>query len=389
MPKIILRAVAFALCLAMVCAPMAHCSQPSLPALALEQTLKAPSAIMMDAGTGTILLSRNAHETRAIASVTKIMTMLLIMEALDEGKIQWDDKVRTSAHAASYGGSQIWLEEGETLTVEELFLAVAMESANDCAVALAEFMAGSEVGFVALMNERARALGMQNTNFTSACGLDIGTPYSSAYDVALMSRELLKHKKVHEYVTIRLHSLKRARTTTTLTNTNRDLLANYAGYDGLKTGWTNKSGYCLSSTAKRGDLRLIAVVLGAATPADRKSDIVKLLDYGYANYEGRRIVEAGQKVDVARVDKGRALEVSAIAKADLDVLLRKGAKAKLERRIEMFPVAAPVKASQVIGRLSVLQDGNELASVDLIASVNVDKAPLWLNFKRLWKHLVR
>lgn len=389
MPKTMLRAVAVALCLVMSTATFAYCTQPSLPALALEASLKVPSAILMDAGTGTILLAKNEHERRAIASITKVMTMLLVLEAIENEKIGWDDKVRTSSHARSYGGSQIWLEEGETLTVEEMFLAVAVVSANDCAVALGEFVAGSEEGFVAMMNDRANQLGAHNTKFTSACGLDINNPYSSAYDVALMSRELIKHEKVHDFFTVQLTYLERARNRSMLVNTNRELLSSYTGYDGLKTGKTDKSMWCLSSTAKRGELRLIAVVLGAATTTDRKGDIVRLLDYGFANFEGRRIVTKGQEIGTADVSKGKTLKVKAVAKEGLDILTPKGTHGKLEQKIDWLTLTAPLSVGQKIGTFTVLRDGNEIGSVDLLAADAVARAPLWLHFTRLWERLLR
>lgn len=389
MPKILLRAISVALCFVLSAATFAYCSQPSLPAIALEESLKAPSAILMDAGTGTILLSRNEHEPRAIASITKIMTMLLVMEAIEDGKITWDDNVRTSGHARSYGGSQIWLEEGEALTVEQMMLAVAVVSANDCAVALGEFIAGSEEAFVAMMNARAGELGMLNTKFTNACGLDIDNPYSSAYDVALMSRELLKYEKIHELVTIKVTYLERARTRSMLVNTNRELLNSYNGYDGLKTGKTDKSAWCLSSTAKRGDLRLVAVVLGADTTTNRKNDMVRLLDYGFANYEGKRVVGAGQSTGKTTVAKGVAQDFETVAAENLDILIAKGTGGNLEQKTQWLDLTAPIKPGQVVGKLSILQDGSEIGHVDLKAAESVAKAPLWLSFTRLWERLLR
>lgn len=389
MPKTMLRAVAVALCFVFATSTFAYCSQPSLPALAVEESLKVPAAILMDAGTGTILLAKNEHERRPIASVTKVMTMLLVLEAIEAEKISWDDKVRASGHAASYGGSQIWLEEGEILTVEELFLATSVESANDCAVALGEFVAGSEEGFVAMMNERAGQLGMQNTKFTNACGLDINDPYSSAYDVAIMSRQLTTHEKIFDFSTIRLTYLQRAKLKSELTSPNAELLRTYTGYDGLKTGMTDKAKWCLASTAKRGDLRLVAVVLGASTSLDRKSDIVRLLDYGFANFEGRRIVAEGQEIGMTNVSKGKNLTVKAVAHEDLDILTPKGTQGTLEQKTEWLPLTAPLSVGHKVGTLTVLRDGNELGSVDLLAAESVERAPLWLHFTRLWERLLR
>ncbi|MBS3939108.1 MAG: D-alanyl-D-alanine carboxypeptidase [Peptococcaceae bacterium] len=388
MSQRLFRVAVLFLCVCLVYLPLGHTAQPSLPAMALALALRVPQALLMDMGTGTILLARDEHERKPIASLTKIMTMLLVFEAIETERIGWDDVVRISSHAAQYGGSQIWLKEGETLTVEQLFLAVAIVSANDAAVALGEFVAGSEPGFVALMNDRAQQLGMQNTKFTTACGLDIGGAYSSAYDVALMTRALLHHERVHDYSAIRLTHLQRAGLRSMLANTNRHLLTSYPGYDGLKTGWTTRAGWCLSATAKRGGLRLIAVVLGGTSPAERNTDIVRLLDYGFATYEGRRVVERGQEVGAAPIDKGTLQSVKVHAREHLDILKTKGNQSVWETKREFFIVEAPVHVGQIVGRFSVLKDGNVVASVDLLATQTVPRAPAWIFFHRLWRRLL-
>lgn len=386
MRRMFLRSTAAALCFMLTLCTAGYASV-SVPALALEQALRAQAALLMDANTGTVLLARNEHAARPVASLTKLMTMLLVFEAEAAGRVKWEDRVTVSAHAAGFGGSQIWLEAGETLTLEELFLSVAIESANDSAVALAEFVAGSEESFVAVMNERARELGMANTRFTSATGLDIGTPHSSAMDMALLSREVLRHPRVHEFVTIRTHTLQRARTRTMLTNTNRELLATYLGYDGLKTGWTRLAGHNLASTAKRGELRLIAVVLGAASSAERRSDIVRLLDFGFANFEGRRVVRQGERAGDAPIVKGANQVVEAVAASDLYLLLPKGHRAPIETRAELLRAVAPVTAGQIVGRLRVTTEGKEPAYVLLVAREPVGRASWWQNFRRLWGSL--
>jgi len=390
MPTFSLRAKAILLLsvLAFI-TPTVSAYYPSVPALAVEEALKSPSAILIHPGTGTILIAKNEHEPRYIASVTKVMTMLLVLEAIESQRITWDDEVTGSSHASSRGGSQIWLEPGERLTVEELFLTVAVVSANDSAVALAEFVAGSEEGFVALMNERAKQLGCLNTSFKNACGLDVEGHLSSAYDVALMSQELLKHPKIHEFTTIQHTTLPREATPepSDLTNTNRDMLRTYTGCDGLKTGKTNNSGWCLSATAKRGDLRLVAVVLGAETVADRKGDIVKLLDYGFANYQARSFVRKGEEVGIARVSKGVDNKVPALPGDDLTILLPKGTNDDLETRVVYTPTEAPVRAGQVVGQLGVYRGEEEIASVELVAGQAVPRAPLWMFLIRLWEAL--
>ena len=361
--------------------------QPSIPAIALSETIHSPSAILVHPDTGAILLAVNEHEPRYIASVTKVMTMLLVLEAIEERKISWDDDVTVSAHARKRGGSQIWLEEGERLTVEELFLSVAVVSANDSAVALAEHVAGSEEGFVALMNARARELGCLNTDFKNACGLDLPGHVSSAFDVALMSQELLKHPQVHDFVSIRMTELKRARLTSLLVNTNRDLLANYPGYDGLKTGKTDLSGWCLAATAKRGELRLVAVVLGAASVADRKSDVVRMLDYGFANYQADRFAHRADYVGEVPISKGHSQNVRGVTKDQLVVLSPKGTKANFTTDLVPLVLEAPVNAGDKVAELVVYSDDAPVASVDVLAETPVKRASVWVILTRHWRAL--
>ena len=249
-------------------------------AIAPEE-LSAPAAVLMDAETGTVLFEKNSHEVRACASITKVMTLILVMEALDSGKIQWEDTVTASAHAASMGGSDIWLEPGETMSVEEMVKATIVASANDAAVALAELVSGTEEDFVRAMNEKAKELHMKETVFKNCNGLDEEGHVTSAYDVAVMSAELLRHPKILQYSGIWMDELRGGKTQ--LVNTNK-LLKSYPGITGLKTGTTSKAGSCISATADRDGLRLIAVVLGSSTGKERFSDAAKLLDYGYANY---------------------------------------------------------------------------------------------------------
>ena len=260
---------------------------PSLSAGALSDTeITAPAAVLMDANSGKILFEKNAHEQRPCASITKVMTLTLVLEAVDSGKIHMNDVVTTSAHAASMGGSDIWLEEGEQMSVDDMIKATAVASANDAAVALAEFVSGSEEDFVAAMNEKASSLGMEDTTFLNCNGLDEEGHITSAYDVALMSRELMKHEKIFDYTSIWIDYLRDGETQ--IVNTNK-LLKSYNGITGLKTGTTGDAGSCISATAERGGLSLIAVVLGAASGTDRFRDAAALLDYGFANFESREL----------------------------------------------------------------------------------------------------
>ncbi len=247
--------------------------------------LKSKSAILMDANTGKVLYEKNSHEELPPASVTKVMTMLLVMEALDSGKIKTTDKVVTSEHAYDMGGTQIYLEVGEEMTVDDLLKSVAMNSANDASVALAEYISGSEEKFVEEMNKRAKELGAKNTNFKNASGLPEEGHYTSVYDMALISRELVKHKNIFKYLTNKIDSVRNGKFS--LANTNK-LLWNYQGADGIKTGSTSEALYCLSATAKRGDTRFIAVVFGAPDSATRFKEASKLLDYGFANFETKK-----------------------------------------------------------------------------------------------------
>ena len=256
-------------------------SLPVRAAALSDDEVKAPSAVLMEAQTGKILYEKNAHEVRACASITKVMTLLLVMEALDSGKIGLQDTVTASEHASSMGGSDIWLEPGETMTVDDMLKATVIMSANDCAVALAEYVAGSEDEFVKQMNERGKELGMKDTTFKNCNGLDEDGHVTSAYDIALMSRELIKHKKIFDYTTQWIDHVRGGKTQ--LVNTNK-LIKSYQGITGLKTGTTGKAGSCISATAVRGGVSLIAVVLGSATTDDRFSAASKLLDYGFANW---------------------------------------------------------------------------------------------------------
>lgn len=335
----------------------------------LETTAK--SVILMEESTKEVLYESNPDEKLAIASVTKIMTMLLIMEAIDEGKITMEDMVPVSERAMSMGGSTMFLEAGEQLSVYEMLKGIAVASANDGCVAMGEFISGSVENFVAQMNKRAKELGMENTNFVNTNGLDEENHYSSARDVALMSAELLKHEKIFEFTTIwtdKMHDGK-----FDLANTNK-LIRFYSGANGLKTGSTDEALCCLSATAKREDLQLIAVVLGAPTSNDRFNDARTLLDYGFANYDVEKFAQTNQEFVRVPVKKGVINEVGAVAKEDVSLLVSKGEKGKCEEEIFVpDQIRAPIKKGDPIGKIVYSKDGEGVCEVELVAGEDVGK----------------
>ncbi len=308
--------------------------------------VKAKGAVLMDQGTGTVLYEKDARTHLPIASVTKVMTLLLTVEALEAGKIALTDPVTCSDTAAALGGSQIWLEPGEIMTVEELVKAAAVVSANDACGVLAEHLAGSQTAFVAQMNARAAQLGMQDTQFADCSGLD-DTGYSCAYDVALMSRELMTHPLIEQYTTIWMDSLRGG--ASQLVNTNK-LLRHYKGATGLKTGTTNAAGHCLSATARRENTSFIAVVLGCSTTADRWAGARTLLDYGFAGYVNHTPSADTVNPEPVKVLGGQQKTVTAVPDTPGALLLRKGTEEQLESTVEMLPeVEAPVSAGQTVG----------------------------------------
>lgn len=343
--------------------------------------LKAKSSVLMDAASGKVLIENNSHEKLAIASVTKVMSMLLIMEAIDSGKLSFEDKVSVSEYAAGMGGSQAYLEAGEEFSVDEMLKALAIHSSNDVTVALAEKVSGSEETFVADMNVKAEELGMKDTKFFDCTGLN-DDGYSSAYDVALMSRELvMKHPKILKYTGTWQDKFRNG--TFNLDNTNK-LVKFYANTDGLKTGFTNKAGFNLTATTKRNNLRLISVVLGEPDSNTRFAESRKLMDYGFANYEVVNLDPKGQMVANISVKKGTKLSVGAVYADDTRVLVAKGQKGKVEKEIVLDPeLTAPVKANQKVGNVIYKIDNNEVGQFDLVASEDVNKISFMNLFNRL------
>lgn len=367
-----------------------------LPALAAEKQyenltdlgLTSKSALLMEEDTGTILYEQNSHEALPPASVTKVMTLLLIYEGERDGKFEWTDTVQVSEHAASMGGSQVFLEEGETQTAADMTKSIAIASANDAAVAMAEFLAGSEEAFVQKMNERAKELGMEDTNFVNACGLDTEGHVSSAYDIALMSRELMENfPEIKEYTTTWqdsiVHKTRRGEETFGLTNTNK-LIQWYDGATGLKTGSTGNALYCLSGTAERDGMGLIAVVMAAPDYKVRFREVMQLLDYGFANYAIEKGREKGYVMGEVPVEKGMTDTVEAVVAEEISVLVPKGKEAQWETRTELLPaVSAPVEAGTKVGELVYLRDGEEVGRVELTAGEDVAKANMDTMLRRM------
>lgn len=351
-------------------------------------SLKAKGAILMDFSSGKVLLENNSHERLPLASVTKIMSMLLVMEAVDSGRIAMDTKVTVSDHSYSMGGSQVWLEPGEIFTVDELLKAVAIHSANDATVALSEGIAGSEESFVGMMNEKAAELGMKDTKFLDCTGLTDDGHYSSAYDIALMSRELmLRHPKILEYTSKWSDSFRDntpGKKPVLLVNRNY-LIHDYQGMVGLKTGSTNKAGFSLSASAIRNNQQLISVVLGEPDSNTRFAETRKLLDYGFANFETTQVNKKGEEVQTVEVKKGLKSSVNAIFKEDVKLLLKKGEKGKIERMANINPnLMAPLKAGQKVGEVIYSINGEEVGKADLVASNEVQRA----SFIRLFFRMV-
>lgn len=333
--------------------------------------IDARAAILIEADSGEVLYEMMPDEQIPIASVTKIMTMLLIMEAVDGGTLTLDDIVTVSENAMSYGGSTMFLEAGEKLTVNDMLKGIAVASANDGCVAMAEHLAGSESAFVDMMNKKAQELGMKNTHFVNTNGLDEDNHYSSARDVSIMSRELLKHNTIFNYTTIWMDTLRGGKFQ--LANTNK-LIHYYEGANGLKTGSTSKALCCLSASAKRDGMQLIAVILGAPTSAKRFDGARAMLDYGFANYSVNTPVTAGDNMGSVPVAKGEADEVNAIASDGLSVLTKKGDGEGIEKEITFYEnVTAPVKTGDKLGTVRVTRNGELIDEIDLTAAADVNK----------------
>ena len=357
----------------------------SLTAAAEDLALPAPSCILMEKQTGQVLYESNAHEQLRPASVTKVMTLLLVMEALESGSIGWDDTVTTSAAAAAKGGSQIYLEENEQLPLTEMLKSVVVSSANDCACALAEHVAGSEAAFVSRMNDRAAELGMTDTHFVNCTGLDDGpdadTHLTTAYDIALMSRALLQHDEIKQYTTIWMDTVRNGQFG--LSNTNK-LVRFYDGTTGLKTGYTSQAGYCLSASAERGGMELIAVVMHCKSSVDRFESAKALLNYGFSNY-ALVTPEPEDGIPPVPVVLGTQEFVTPVPQSGAPLLLEKARAAQLRTSVETeTSVRAPVAAGQQLGRMTVTAGDETVAEIPLVSPAEIPAR----TFPDLWAELL-
>ncbi len=356
---------------------------------AIGQTLdiKAKSVVLMEPNTGKVLYEANSDEQLAPASITKIMSLLLVMEAIDRGDISLETVVTASEHACSMGGSQIWLEPGETMTVNDLLKAAVIASANDACVALGETIAGSEEGFVAMMNERAEQLGMTKTHFVNCTGLDAEGHLTSAYDVAVMSSELIKHDLIKDYSTVWMDSLRDGKSE--LVNTNK-LVRFYEGTTGLKTGTTSKAKYCVAATAERNGMELVAVVMAGDTTNDRFNGAKKLLDYGFANYNFSSIDAGLSEGFTLNIAKGTRKKITVRAENALNILLPKTASGNIERKtVFKEDITAPVKKGEVLGTVTVTMGGEQLGEIPIVADEDVGKLTLSVTLKWILKGLFK
>ena len=353
--------------------------------------LSCESAILISQDTGEVLYEHNAHEKLRPASVTKVMTILLIMEEIDSGRLSYSDKISCSEKASSMGGSQIWLDTREELTVDEMLKAICVVSANDCTVAMAEYLCGSQEAFVEKMNAKAQELGMKDTSFKNCHGLDEDGHLTSAHDIALMSRELLRnHPSITKYTTIWMDSLRDGKSE--LVNTNK-LIRNYQGATGLKTGSTSLALFNLSASATRDDLSLIAVIMRAPSTKERFSCARKLLDYGFSTFKYKKFAEKDVEVMNVPINKGVVSEASVKYADTSGKIMNKKSEGNVEQEIIINDnVSAPIKAGQVLGKVEFRVDGEAVASVDLVAESDVAKLNIFTMGKRIlkkWFYLFR
>lgn len=349
----------------------------------------AKSAILIEASTGEIIFEKNSHEKLPPASMTKMMSMLLIVESIEDGIIGWDDVVTVSANASAMGGSQILLETGEQMTVSDLFKGIAVMSGNDAVVALAEVVAGSVNEFVAMMNKRAKELGLTDSNFKNPHGLDDANHYSSAYDMSLIAKELVKHEKVLEYTQIYEDYLRKGTDKELwLVNTNK-LVRFYPGVDGLKTGYTATAGYCLTATAKKNDMRLIAVAMGEDSSANRNAEISAMLDYGYAQYRIDRLLNTTDIVAKLSIEKAKQDIIELVPSDEVTVLNKKTTKlGKITYKLDVDKVKAPIEVGDSLGKLTILNDGEEIGKVDVTVKEDIKKANIFELYLRYLKDIV-
>jgi D-alanyl-D-alanine carboxypeptidase (penicillin-binding protein 5/6) len=343
------------------------------------------AALLLDADTGTVLYDKNADTKLPVASVNKVMTLLIIFEALDQGKFSLDDEVTVSKQAAGMGGSQALLDANSKYKAGDLIKSIIVASANDSSVAMAELVSGSESMFVDEMNARAEDLGMTNTHFANCTGLPAAGAYTTARDVSIMSRELIKHPMYYQYSKVWMFDMQHSGgRITQLSNTNK-LTRFYDGCDGIKTGSTDEAGYCLTATAKRGDSRFIAIILGAGTSAERNGEVSKMLDYAFANYKSMTLCNEGDVVQSGvTVWGGQINTVNAVSAEKVSVLVKKGEEGKVNKTVTIFdPLKAPIERGSQIGTVKVTKDGQVVGTYPMIADRDVLEAGFWTDFIKI------
>ena len=354
----------------------------------LNLAQNAKSAILMEASTGEIIFEKNSHEKLHPASMTKMMSMLLILENIEKGVINWDDIVTVSSNASSMGGSQILLETNEQMSVSDLFKGIAVASGNDAVVAMAEKIAGTEEEFVNMMNKRGTELGLTDTNFKNCHGLDDANHYSSASDMAKIAMELVKHEKLFEYTSIYEDYLREGTDRKFwLVNTNK-LVRFYSGADGLKTGYTGEAGFCLTATAKRNGMRIIAVVMGEPDSKTRTSDVSSMLDYAFAQYETETFLSTESILDTININKGKKEFVNIVPKENVTILNKKtDNKKNATYNLEMYDIKLPLKKGDTVGKLSVYVDDNLYRDIDVTVSDDIEKADILALYGRYLKKI--
>lgn len=355
----------------------------------IELAQNAKSAIMIEASTGTILFEKNAHEKLAPASMTKMMSMLLIVESIDKGIIKWDDIVSVSENASKMGGSQILLETNEQMSVKDLFKGIAVASGNDAVVAMAEKIAGTEANFVSMMNKRAKELGLKNTNFKNPHGLEAANHYSSAYDMGMIAKELVKHEEIFPYTSIYEDYLRKGTDRELwLVNTNK-LVRFYQGVDGLKTGYTKEAGYCLTATAKKNGMRIITVVMGEPDSKIRQKETTEMLDYAFSQYETENLLSTKSELGKVEIEKGKSKYITIVPSEEV-VLLHKKIDEKKTATYELHigNIKAPLKKGDVVGSLDVKEDENTVRKISVTVKEDVKKANFFELYLRYLKDIL-
>lgn len=349
----------------------------------------ATSAIIIEASTGTVIYSKNEHEKLAPASMTKMMGLLLIMEQIDKGNLKWDEMITASSNASSMGGSQIFLETGEQMSVEDLVKGISIASGNDAMVAMAERIAGTEAAFVELMNKKASELGLKNTNFKNSTGLDDENHYSSANDMALIAKELVKHEKILEFSgTYEDYIREGTDKSFWLVNTNR-LVRFYQGVDGLKTGYTSTAGYCLTATAMKNNMRLITVVMNEPDSTTRNNETTSMLDYGFNTYGMEQLLNKDNVLGKIKVDLGEKEYVEVVPKEEVNILNNKNSnKRNVTYNVELNNVKAPIQVGDTIGKINVIENNKTIMTVDVTVKENIDKVNLFVSYLRNLKDIV-